>query len=1195
MFKKLLEFEVFYQFKQRAFPLLALLFLALGVFVGRQGFAPQGVNFNAPFQVYFHTSLFTLGSLFVIMFFAISAMLRDKQHKMEGLIYSSSIKKGHYFWSRFLGIFLFSLLAFSPFLIGYIFGNYSADLDTERVADFQLMTYLQPWLYIVVPNVFVSTTIIFSVATLTKNSTATYVSAVFVYMLYFISSIFLNSPLLAQATPASPESMTIAALADPFGIAAFFEQTQFWTPYQKNTQLLSFSGIFLWNRLIWLGIAFGILLGTYKLFTFREIAKKVKKATETSLAQGKKLAASKLPLLAYKPLKAASNFKAKELAFFSLLKLELKSVFKSLPFIAVLLMWVFIVFSELYSTLVSGGEYGVSVYPFTNQLIKLIVNPLTIFSLILIVFYSSEIVWKERSLNFNLIIDATPVKNSVFFLSKFSALILLPVILTTVGVIMCISFQMALGYSNFEFGLYASLFYHYGVQLVVFCMIALFVNSLAKTKYMGMGIFGLITLLILKSGMLGLEHPLTSLCFLPRITSNNMDGFNGVSNLFNHLAIYWIAFGLLLTILSFKIWNRGIGASFSVKMKQLFTNWTKFQKLSISFLMILFIGFGSLIFYNVNIVSEYKSSNDRLDFSENYERKFKKYEEVERLYPTSIKTEVAIYPKDRSCTVSANYVLINRSEKPISQVFITERKTLDTAYIENADLIKHDAEFGIYLFKFKKVLQPQDSVVFKFQLTNKVAGYEEDKSIINNGTYINRFSKFDPILGYTTSLEISNPRERKKRNLPERIEEDESSDAHIVMEDVKYEKVNFETIISTSSDQTAISSGKLLKEWTKNNRNYFHYKSIRKITPEVGYFSAKYKTKKINYKGVAIEQFYDKNHDFNIDDIEESIKQTLDYCQENFGAYQFDHVRMAEVPSHWPFGGFAHPGVISMVEDRLYLLDVSDEETFNVVVKRTIHEIAHQWWGHTLSSKPVAGGSLLIEGFAKYTEAVVMEKMYGKSAIYTLAENARSRYFSGRSFASEIEPPVYKVDGQSYISYGKALITLLALRDLVGENQVNNVLKTLTDNHRNSTKLEATTLDFLNEVYNVTPTHQHHLIDDWFKKVIMYDLAIENATTKELPNGTFEVTVSVKSKRLETLDSGELKQISINEPIKIGVFTAHPSNVKDDSSVLYYESSQINKEMTEIKIIVKEKPSYIAIDPYGTRSDENLVDNLITL
>ncbi|MDD7913694.1 ABC transporter permease/M1 family aminopeptidase [Polaribacter ponticola] len=1188
MFNKLLQFEVFYQKKQRAFPLLALLFLALGIFVGRQGYAPQGINFNAPFQVFYHTSIFTLGSLFVIMFFTISTMLRDKQHKMEGLIYSSSIKKGQYFWSRFLGAFIFSLLAFSPFLIGHIFGVYTADLEPERIANFQIMNYLQPWLYIVVPNVFVCTSIVFSVSTLTKNSTATYVSAVFVYIIYFVSSIFFNSPLLAQATPSSPESMVMAAIADPFGIIAYIEQTQFWTPYQKNTQLLSFSGLFFWNRLIWVGIAFGILLGTFKLFSFRKMTKKVKKE--------KKIAVSKSPLFSYKPLEVASNFEAQKAAFLSLVKVELKSVFKSLPFIAVLLMWVFIVFSELYSTLINGGEYGVSIYPFTNQLISLIVDPLTIFSLILIIFYSSEIVWKERSLNFNLIIDATPVKNSIFFLSKFSALILLPIILITVGILMCIMFQIALGYSNFEFDLYASFYYHYGLQLIIFCMIALFVNSLAKTKYLGMGIFGLLVVVIFKSDvLLGLQHPLTSLGFLPRIRSNNMDGFNGVSNLYNHLAMYWLAFGLLLTVFSFKIWNRGIVASFSVKIKQLLTNWSKVQKMSLSFLTILFIGFGSLVFYNVNVVSEYNTINDHLEFSENYERKFKQYESIERLYPSSKKTEVSIFPEERSYTVNAKYVMVNRSEKPMKQVFITERKALDTVFIENADLIKQDTDFGIYLFKFKKALQPQDSVMFNFKLTNKVKGYENDKSIINNGTYLNRFSNFDPILGYSTSFEISNQRERKKRNLPKRIKENESTDAHIAFEDVKYEKINFETIISTSNDQTAISSGKLLKHWIANNRNYFHYKSSKKISPSVGYFSAKYATKKTNYKGVAIEQYYDENHNFNIGDIEQSIKETLDYCQENFGRYQFDYLRIAEVPAHWPFGGFAHPGVISMVEDRLYLSDVSDEDTFNVVAKRTIHEVAHQWWGHTLSAKPVAGGSFLVEGLAKYTEAVVMEKMYGKSALYTLAENARSRYFSGRSFASKIEPAVYKVDGQSFISYGKALNVLLALRDLVGEKQVNLVLKTLTDNHRNSTKLEATTLDLLKEVYKITPKNQHGLINDWFKKVITYDVGIENARTKALANGTYEVTVKVKSKRFETLKNGEIKQISIDEHIKIGLFTAHPSNVKDDSSVLYYESNQINKEITEIKIIVKEKPNYIAIDPYGTRSDENLVDNIFQL
>ncbi|MEH6537707.1 MAG: M1 family aminopeptidase [Psychroserpens sp.] len=1185
MFKQLLNFEIFYQLKQRAFPIFAILFLALGVFVGRQGFAPQGVNFNSVYQVYFYTSLFTLGSVFIIMFFAISAMLRDKQHNMEGMIFSSSIKKAHYFWSRFLGTFIFSVLAFSPFVIGYIFGIHFSNLDPERISGFQLLTYLQPWLYIVLPNIFVCATIVFSVSTLTKNSTSTYVSAVFIYMLYFVSSIFLNSPLLAQAVPASPESMAIAALADPFGIAAFFEQTQYWTPFQKNSQLLSFSGLFLLNRLIWVLVSVGMLFGTYRLFSFRKITKRVKK-------EPKKITKD-IQTLAYQPIKALHNFKAQQMAFFSLLKLELKSVFKSLPFIAVLLMWLFIVFSELYSTVVSGGEYGVSVYPFTNQLIDLIVDPLSIFSLILIVFYSSEIVWRERSLNFNTIVDATPVKNWVFFVSKFAALLSLPMILITSGILLCMLFQVSLNYTNFEFSLYASLFYYYGLQLAIYSMIALFVNSLAKNKYMGMGIFGLIALLCVKSDVLGLVHPLTSLGFMPRVSYTNMNGFYGGSKLYDHLAMYWLAFGLLLTVLSFKIWNRGAVASFSVKLKQLIYNWTNIQKLTTTLLTVLFIGFGSLIFYNVNIVSDYETVNDQMDFREHYEKKFKTHESLERPSTASRKTEVAIFPQERRYTIKANYVLKNSSDQALSELFITERIPLKSITIEHASLIKYDVFYGTYLFQFKKPLQPNDSVSYNYELIKELKGYKEDNAIVNNGTYITH-RNFEPILGYNSGVEITSRTEREKRNLPKR-EEEISSDSHIELDDFKNEKIRFETIVSTDKDQTALSSGNLVKKWSENNRNFYHYKTKGRIIPMIAYFSAEYKSKKVDYKGISIEQYYDANHSFNIAEVENSTKQTLDYCQENFGAYAFDHVRIAELPSHWPFGGFAHPGTISMVEDRLYLADVSKETTFNLVAKRTIHEVAHQYWGHTLSAKPVAGGSMFVEGFAKYTEAVIMENMYGKRAIYELSDNARRRYYSGRSFAAEIEPPVYKVFGQGYISYGKALTVMLALRDLIGEKQVNQVLKTITDRHRNINKLEANSIELLEEIYNATPIEHHTLIDDWFKKVITYDLGIEESAYKELANGTFEVTVKVKAKRFETLISGDIKQISIDEPIKIGVFTTHPSAVKDDSSMLYYESTRINKEMTEITLIVKERPNYISIDPFGTRSDENFVDNLIQL
>lgn len=1182
MFKQLLRFEIFYQLKQRAFPIFVILFLALGVFVGRQGFAPTGVDYNSVYQVYFHTSLFTLGSVFIIMFFAISAILRDKQHNMESLIYCSSIQKVHYFWSRFLGTFIFSVLAFTPFILGYTFGNYFSDLDAERIGDFQLLTYVQPWLYIVVPNLFICSAIIFSVCTLTKNSIAIYVSAVFVYMLYFVCSLFLNSPILAQSVPASPEAMAFAAIVDPFGLAAFFEQTQYWTPFQKNSQLLSFSGFFLWNRLIWIVVGLGILLATYMIFSFRKITKKVKKANKSI--------SKNTQLVAYKPLFTVHNFKAQYLAFFSLLKIELKSVFKSLQFIAILIMWLAIVFSELYSTVISGGEYGVSQYPFTNQLISLIVNPLTLFSLILLIFYSAEIVWKERSLNFSLIIDAVPTKNSVFFLAKLFAILLLPVIIITTGIIMCILFQISLNYNNFEFGLYTSLYYHLGLQLAVFSMIALFINSLVKSKYLGMGIFGFIVLLSFKSDALGLEHPLTSLGFMPRISFTNMNGFYGSLSLFNHLAMYWLSFGLLLVFISFKIWNRGVVANFSTKLKQFKYGFTSIQKVLSYLLIVVFIGFGSLIFYNMSIVSEYETRADNLDFREQYEKKFKQYEDLERPYSISRKTEVAIFPKESRYTLKADYILKNGSDQPLSKVFVTERLPLESITIKNANLVTHDCVYGIYIFHFEKPLQPNDTVRYTFELKHELNGYETDKTIVNNGTYITH-RNFEPILGYSSGIEITDKVERKKRNLPKR-EKDIISDEHIALQDFNNEKTNFETIISTSSNQTALSSGSLVKKWSENNRNYYHYKSENKVIPMIAYLSASYKTKKVDYKGISIEQYYDSAHSFNIEDIENSTKQTLDYCEENFGDYAFNHVRIAEIPSHWSFGGFAHPGVISMVEDRLYLVDVRNNETFNLVAKRTIHEVAHQYWGHTLSAKPVAGGSIFVEGFAKYTEAVIMEKMYGKRAVYELSENARRRYFSGRSFASDLEPPVYKVLGQGYISYGKALHVMLALRDLIGEEKVNYVLKTLTDTYRNSNTLEVNTIEFLDLVYNVTPKKQHHLINDWFKKVVTYDLSIKESSYVELENGTYEVKAIIKAKRFETINNGEIVPIGINEPIKVGVFTTHPSLVKEDSSVLYYESNLISDDITEVKFIVSETPNYIAIDPYGTRSDENLVDNV---
>lgn len=1181
MFKRVLSFEIYYQFKQRAFPLFLGLFLLLGFFVGHQGFAPQGINFNANYQVYFHTNVFTLGAVFIIMFFSVSGMLRDKQYQMESLIFSSPLKKSHYFWSRFIGVFMFSLLAFTPFLLGYYLGLSNSDLDPERLGDFKLMTFLQPWLYMVVPNIFICTSLIFSVCSLTKNNTATYVSAFFIYALYFISSLFLNSPMMAKAVPASPESMALAALVDPFGISAFFEQTQYWTPYQKNHELLSFSGLFMWNRMGWVALACGLLFVTYKLCSFRILNQRIKKQVPNLSKQMHKHI--------YTLVNPEFGFKTDCLMFWSLVKMEFRSVFRSLPFLVVFILWVGIVCSSLFSTVIEGGDYSDSVYPFTNILIELIVDPLTIFSLILIVFYSAELIWKERHYKFDSILDASPVSNVVFYLSKWIPILLLPIVLMVSGILLSIGFQVYLDYYNFQWSIYLSVFYFYGIQSFVFCMIAFFVHSILKNKYLGMGVFTCIVCVFMLAPLVGLEHPLLSLGFLPRPTYTNMNGYDGSVKLFNHLSIYWVALGGILTVMSFQLWQRGTEKKW-LKLKVVF----KSRRIQIGLFVVCsfgFVGGAGRVFYNTNLVNAYTTQEDQLDYRENYERKFKSYANLERLYPISMKTFVDLYPSSGTFQVEAQYILKNKGKNPISQVFITERIPLESIAFESANLVEYDSLYGTYVFEFNKAIQPQEMVAYSYKIRSALKGYETNKSVVENGTYLIHRT-FEPF-NYGSGLEIKDPMERKARGLPPREEEIENNHFHI--DEAHRGRVDYETIVSTEIQQTALAPGELVKTWQKDQRTYFHYKPNTNIVPVIGYFSADYAHQKTTYKGIEIEQYYHKNHGFNIQTIEDLSKETLEYCQSQFGPYPYKTLRIAEIPAHWPFGGFAHAGLISMVEDRMYLTDIRDTTAFNLVAKRTIHEVAHQWWGHYLTPKNTIGGGLITEGFAKYTEAVVMDKLYGKAAVVQLGISANKRYFKGRSYASKPEPALYKEDGEGYLAYGKYFTVMQAIRELIGEPVLNQVLRNLTEKFGGQEEFNVTSLDFLEALYEVTPTKHHELLNDWLKRRIVYDLAIEESVVKLLDNGTFEVKIQLKSRRFKTLESGELEEISILEPLQIGVFTKHPRELSKEDSPLHLQFHKINKTQTEITVVVDQRPQFVSIDPFYTRSDENLIDNVLEI
>ncbi|MGB0521916.1 MAG: M1 family aminopeptidase [Flammeovirgaceae bacterium] len=1190
MYLKLLQFEWSYQIRKPIFYLFMAFFAFSGWLAGGIGSgAGQNTFANSPYWMSYYMGFSSLIVVFASMFFCVYAMLRDRQHQMEALIFSTSIKKMPFFFSRFFGAYFTTLLIASSFLLGFALAPFMTNIAPERFNSFQFTHYLWIWLIFVVPNAFICTSVLFIVSAISRSAIATYITAILLYGLYFLASIFLNSPLLAQATPASPETLAFAAVMDPLGLSAFFEQTQYWTAHQKNQQLVALSGHFLWNRILWLAIACLLLLATYQLFSFRALNRKVKKrGSQDQYTTPKSVKTQPLVVL-------NMNWKWTLNTLVRQTKLELQSIFKGLPFLGIIIIWTFIVSTEIYSRINGGGQYNNDIYPTTELMLWLIKEPFSVLGIILVMFYSGELMWKSHQYKFHEILGASPISNAVSFTSKYLAIATVPALLILTSIANAIVFQLSKSYFHVEWGLYLSMFIDPGLQILLVTLVALFIQSIATNKYIGtlFTAFILLAFSPIFSQHIGLHHPLMRFSFLPKLTYSDMTGFQNIPA-FQAFALYWLALLAVLSILSFKLWQRGKSSTFFERLRLLKKTWSIPEKVWTTCFFVAFIALGAYIYYHMNVAVDYTSPDQQLAHRAQYERKYKKYESIPRLAVTAIKTEVAIFPKQQKANILADYTLTNQHEFPVDSIFVSERDVLTKLHIPNSTLIFHDTTIGVYLFQLNEALLPHQSIQVHFELDQGGKGFPNSLLIVKNGTYIPQ-AYIEPLFYYTEHFEIYANQERKKRGLPYKKREAASGD-HLHHEETwDAVDVDFETIISTAHDQTAIATGNLINQWEKEGRRYFHYKLNGKTKRNMCYFSANYQQKVEHYRGINIELYYHPTHAYNISHILELTKASLDYCIAHFGPYTQDHIRIAEIPNHWPFGGQAMAGTISMTERGMYLVDLRNKPKIDLVARRVIHEVAHQWWGHTVTPKAIDGAAVLNESLCKYTEVVLLEKLFGIAMVRELSDFSIHQYFSGRGRSNEPEVPLYLARRQAYLPYHKGYTTMLALKEALGEDRMNQALGNLVKQFGKNSSNRCTTLDLMHELYQVADSSQYSLIDDWMKRIISYDLSIAHVNYQKLPNGKYQINAQLMAQRFEYAADGEKQNIEINESIPIGVFTKHPSEMGKHEKPLLMTAAKINHAQQSFSCVVDQLPAYIGIDPYFTRIDANRLDNLKSL
>ncbi|MEM1356633.1 MAG: M1 family aminopeptidase [Bacteroidota bacterium] len=1200
MILTLFRFELSYQFRQPYLPLFALLFLALGLMTGRQELGEAGVAFNAAYRITFLSGTLSLSSVFIIMFAVGTAVQRDRRYQMEEIIFSSGLRKWQFYWLRFGGAVLCSLLAITPFLLGFWIGISFSDLAASRVAPFRFMSYFWPWFCLFLPNVFICSALIYVASAQVRGPLVPYVVAVAIYGAYWLGAVFLNSPLLAQAAVADPENMAIAAVASPFGLAAFFEQSQYWTPAEKNVNDLQLTGYFLWNRLLWFVISAAVLGFGYHRFRLQLSSPKKSNSFRwwriERYFSPKSVTPSPLqPEAVWRGLGRGPCFTKGHQwrAFTSSLRRELSFIFGHLAFLGIYGFWLLVIVNEIYNRVTTGGDYREGLYPTTNLLIEQLLTPLPFFALILVIFYAGELVWRERELKLNSITDALPVSNLVFFGSKLGAVIILAFSLLVGALCVCLGYQLLDGEVAIQAGVYLGTLYYQAGRLLFFAAAAVSLHGFVRHKFLGM-LFGLLVLIpfATPAGLrLGLIHPLLRPGHLPSVAATDMTGFGPLAQAYHWQIGYALAWVFLFILLGSLLWQRGVRVNWRQQFRHATRRLARWQMGLLAMIIALFVISVGGILQHLNADGPYRTEHELLDLAEDYERKYQRYAALEELYPISLSYEIDLFPTQRAYQVRAKHWLKNKGALSVDSIFLHPRIPLESVDFPGAELLFQDSLHGCYLFRLGKPLAPGDTLPFTYSLRVKRGVFNGRQDLVSSGSFL-RPTDFEPSLGYRPSREIDDPREREQRGLPSRSQEQVTA-AHLELPaSNKIGRVSFDCMLSTEEGQTALAPGDLMQQWEKDGRQYYHYRTAEKVVPLLAVFSGKYVAEKIVYRGISIEHYYHATHEQNLPASTQAIKEALDYCLENFGTYPHNSLRIVEIPSHWNFGGMAMPGLITMVADNYFLIDQRDQAAFNLVAKRAIHEVAHQWWGHAIMPKQVAGSGLWLEGLAKYSEAVIMEKYYGKGSRWYLADQANRRYFRGRAFDPTPEQPLL-LGGAPHLIYGKSLGAMMAACDLVGEDKMNTLLRGFVEVQQGKENFGLTTRDLVDSLKHLASSTDRPLLTDWFESIITYDIHPENVHLSELPDGSYQLRFQIKGARFGLDEAGLPTPIEAERSLPVMVFTRHPRGVNVDNSGLLYEGKLPVGEVITLRF--QERPVFLGIDPYGSRPDKDLADNIVRL
>jgi len=812
----------------------------------------------------------------------------------------------------------------------------------------------------------------------------------------------------------------------------------------------------------------------------------------------------------------------------------------------------------------------------------------------MVLFYSGELIWREKEVRFSQIFDSLPVGYAAPIVSKFLAmagmLLVYLLLMIPVGIII----QLAKGFTFIELGVYIKiLFFQVYIPMLIYTAMTFFLQSFFNNKFVGYAVSILFYIYILFAGQMKIFYNL----LIPNSGGvgqySDMNGFAASMDKYLVLKAFWIAIGGILLTLAVLLYQRGTSAGFKERLTGMRQRFGKAQALFMAVCLVVAIASGAYYYQNANVWNEYGNPEEQKDLQVSYEKQLKvKYGKVLQPSVINITGAVNIYPEKEGMDLNAMVTYKNLMSVPITQLLVQHPADPILKYSElkfsvPVTLVKQYAKLKFTVYKLNKPLLPGDSMLLHVVGARLPKGFTNNGpnySYVENGTFFNNTDIF-PSLGYSTEYELGDTDDRKKRGLKEQkgLPPRTDSVGRLLNLFGQRGRTGLDLTLSTSADQIAISPGYLKKQWKQNGRSYFRYQMDEPIFNFFNITSGRFEVKREKWKGVNLEVYYHKPHSFNLDIMMAALKNGLDYDNKNFSPYLYRQMRIIEFPK---YRGFAQsfPNTVPFSENIGFLFRKQPEK-LDMCYYVTAHELGHQWWGHQVCEANTVGGQMFSEGLAQYSAIMLLKKSLSIEELRRYLKYELDQYLRGRSSERKVENPLDQTDQQQYIHYQKGTLAYFALQDYIGEDKVNQALRKLIANYGNGDKYP--TSDVLTSYFKeITPDSLKYVVDDLFSKITLFENRVVEPTAKKVNDG-YEVTIPIQSIKYYADKAGNEKRTTLHDYIDVGVFAMQ----KGKEKLVYLQRQKLTAEKNTIKVQIKEKPIRAGIDPVYKLVDRNTEDN----